>query len=93
MPEEKLEKIMHWELKIKDQILYFSDYAEVVEGNMVFLNINCESEEEIINIYEKLSEGGKIYMELQDTFWGAKFATLIDKYGINWSLNYQKTGE
>jgi PhnB protein len=29
-------------------------------------------------------------MELQDTFWGAKYAKVKDKYGYTWDLNYQK---
>ena len=26
-------------------------------------------------------------MPLQDTFWGASFGMLVDKYGISWMLN------
>ena len=27
-------------------------------------------------------------MPLQDTFWGAKFGMLTDKFGINWMFNH-----
>ena len=27
---------------------------------------------------------------VDDTFWGARFGSLIDKFGINWMLNYDK---
>ena len=27
-------------------------------------------------------------MPLQDTFWGAHFGTLIDRFGIGWMFNY-----
>jgi PhnB protein len=29
-------------------------------------------------------------MELQDTFWGAKYGKVKDRFGISWDLNYQK---
>jgi uncharacterized glyoxalase superfamily protein PhnB len=35
-------------------------------------------------------EGASVGMPLQDTFWGARFGMLCDKYGINWMLNWQK---
>ena len=34
-----------------------------------------------------LAEGGKVTGPLQDTFWGAKFGTLTDAYGIHWMFN------
>jgi PhnB protein len=38
--------------------------------------------------FAALSEGGKVTMELQDTFWGARFGMLQDKYGFNWMFNH-----
>jgi len=91
LTEDKYDLIMHGEIKIGDQLIYFSDYIGVTKGDIVSLNIECESEEEIKKYYERLKEESKVEMELQDTFWGAKFAHLIDKFGVNWSLNYQKS--
>jgi PhnB protein len=28
-----------------------------------------------------------VTMPLQDTFWGARFGMLIDKFGVSWMLN------
>ncbi len=28
-------------------------------------------------------------MELQDTFWGARFGMLKDKFGVDWMFNYE----
>ena len=38
--------------------------------------------------FAALSEGAKITMELQNTFWGARFGMLQDKYGFNWMFNH-----
>lgn len=85
--------IMHGELIFGDNIFYISDGGgdyKVTTGDNVQINLNCDSEEEIKSIYEQLSVGGQIRMELQDTFWGAVFGSLTDAFGITWSLNYQK---
>jgi PhnB protein len=37
-----------------------------------------------------MSDGGKVTMPLQDTFWGATFGMLTDQYGVNWMFNYDK---
>ena len=34
------------------------------------------------------SAGGNVTMPLADAFWGAYFGMLIDKFGINWMVNY-----
>jgi PhnB protein len=29
-------------------------------------------------------------MPLQDTFWGARFGMLVDRFGVSWMFNYDK---
>jgi len=56
----------------------------------VSLMIECESEEEINRLYNALLEGGTAVMELQDTFWGAKYGKVRDPFGYTWDLNFEK---
>ena len=62
----------------------------LVKGNSVSLSLNCSSEEEIKSCYSKLSSGGKADHALENTFWGALFGDLTDKFGNHWLLNYEK---
>jgi PhnB protein len=59
----------------------------VKTGTNVTLNVNFESVSDQEKIFNKLSKGGNITMPLQDTFWGARFGMLTDKFGINWMFN------
>lgn len=59
-------------------------------GNNISLALEFESEEEIQNVYDRFSQDGTVLMELQDTFWGAKYAKVKDPYGVIWDLNYTK---
>ena len=64
---------------------------EVYPGNTVKLCLNCSSNEEIHTIFTNLSGGGKVTMPLHQSFWGATFGELTDKYGMHWMLNYSKS--
>ena len=61
-----------------------------IKGNAVSMALNCSSDEEIRTVYEKLSAGGNKDHALEETFWGATFGDLTDKYGNHWLLNYEK---
>ena len=50
--------------------------------------IHCESLEEIERLFAALAEKGDVTMALQNTFWGARFGTLTDQFGIRWALNF-----
>ncbi len=51
------------------------------------------SEEEIHSIYQTLSKDGEIKMELQDTFWGARYAVETDQFGLTGEKNLNKGQE
>lgn len=84
--------IMNAFIKWGNNEMMFSDVPEgaVRVGTNNYISITCDSEEQVDNIYKKLSEGAKINMELQDTFWGSKFASLIDKFGVAWYLGWDR---
>ena len=61
-----------------------------VDGN-ISLSLGTDDEAEGTRVFNKLSEGGKVDMPLQDAFWGAKFGIFKDKYGIEWMVNIDKS--
>ncbi len=83
--------ILHSSLRNGPFGIMASDWPgnEAKQGNNVQLNIDCASIEEIEKLFKALSQGGKIVQPLADTFWGARFGMLIDKFSIHWMLNCQ----
>ena len=49
--------------------------------------VKCETEEEIDGLYEKLSKGGSVLMELNKYPFSKKFGWVQDRFGISWQLN------
>lgn len=49
--------------------------------------VNCENENELESLFQKLSEGGSIMMPLDNYGFSKKFGWTSDKYGVSWQLN------
>jgi len=93
MPKKMKDCILHATLVKEGLILMGSDMVPqqgLIKGNAVSLSLNCSSEAEIKARYAKLSAGGSADHALENTFWGAIFGGLTDRYGNHWLLNYDK---
>jgi PhnB protein len=93
MPPKMKDSILHATLINGGVIIMASDMAcedGIVKGNTISLMLHCSSEEEIKSCYAKLSADGKANHPLEDTFWGAVFGDLTDKFGNRWLLSYTK---
>jgi PhnB protein len=95
MPADKQDLIMHSTLTKGSWVLVGSDMMrdKAIMGDSVGITLDCESEEEIRTIFDKLARGGEIFMPVEDAFWGALFGMVTDKYGIEWMLNYTKPSQ
>ena len=91
-PDDK-NLVMHIELPILGgHVLMGTDAPEsmgmkVIPGNHVHINLEPETRKETKRLFDALSAGGKVTMELQDMFWGAYYGSFTDKFGINWMVN------
>jgi len=90
--EEQKNRIMHATFKAGDLIFMCSDTNDhmgpVAAGTNVSLSLNFPDVESIDKTFNALSEGGNVTMPLQDTFWGARFGMITDKYGFHWMFNH-----
>ena len=91
-PDCMADKILHATIRNGKLALMASDMPpeRLVQGNAQSLMLDCDSEEEIKNLYQKLSSNGLVTHALQQNYWGATFGALTDKYGNHWLLNFNK---
>jgi PhnB protein len=91
LPEEAKNLVMHSRLNISGSNVMFSDVfpgMPFVEGNNVSLSLVSKDIDEVKAIFHKLKDGGKVGMELQETFWSKCYGSLKDKFGIEWQFNF-----
>ena len=93
MPSEMGAKILHSSLTKNNLILMASDMMgnNIVKGNSISLCVICSSDEEINSFFSKLSTGGTVVEPLHQSFWGATFGSLTDKFGITWIFKFLHT--
>jgi len=53
---------------------------------------NLESEEEINTLWEQLSEGGSVLMELQEYPFSKRYGWLADRFGLSWQISVADVG-
>jgi predicted 3-demethylubiquinone-9 3-methyltransferase (glyoxalase superfamily) len=53
----------------------------------VSIFITCESEEEFVKLFQRLSEAGQILMPPGNYGFSQKFAWVNDRYGVSWQIN------
>lgn len=93
LPEEDKQLILHIELPILGgHVLMASDAPQsmgfkVNFGNNYYINLEPDTRAETKRLFDALSAGGNVSMDLQDMFWGAYFGSCTDKYGVNWMFN------
>ncbi len=92
LPEEAKERIMHTRLSIDGSNVMFSDTfpgQEYIQGNNVTLALVSHNTDDLTSWFEQLKEGGKVDMELQETFWSKLYGQVTDKFGVHWQLNFE----
>ena len=87
------DKIMHIELPIGENVLMGNDVPEYMgrvneNENRSKIAVNAESREEADRLFNGLSAGGQVEMPIAESPWGSYFAMFRDKYGIEWTVDF-----
>jgi len=92
-PTEWRKRVMHATLSVGDQLLQGSDSPpgqyQKPQGFSIAIALSDATEAE--RIFKALSENGKVQMQLEETFWALRFGYLIDRFGVPWMINCEKS--
>ncbi len=93
VPEDEANKIMRIVLPIGGNTLLANDVPAAMgrvseSENRSKISVSAESREEADRIFEGLSVGGTVEMPMDESPWGTSFAMLRDKYGIEWTVEF-----
>jgi len=58
-----------------------------MDGN-VCLTVSCETIDETHEIFNRLKDGGRVSLDLQEVFFTKCLGSLTDKFGLNWFVVY-----
>ena len=86
LPAEWKGKILHARIEIGETVVMGADIPESQPMRSAYLTLVLDSAEEAERIYGLLSDGGQIFMKMEETFFASRFAMLRDKFGTSWML-------
>jgi len=90
-PEDFKNKILHASFYFGKYMMFASDMMPKKLGDSVHPNIamslGLHDEKFALEIFNKLSEGGKINVPFKKQFWGDWHGNFMDRFGIRWMVN------
>lgn len=98
VPEKEANKIMRIVLPIGENTLIANDVPESMgpvneNENRSKIAINAETKKEADRLFNGLSEGGVVEMPMAQSPWDTYFAMFRDKYGIEWTVEFDPNGQ
>ena len=84
--------IIHAKMNIGDTVLIANDVPPNVFKKMrsVYLYLSVDSTKEAERVHKLLSEGGEIFMPMEETFYATRFSMLRDRFGVSWTIIHER---
>ena len=94
-PPEMQDKVLHAALQADGAMFTGADAPpnqfEKATGVSVLLSLDDPDQAD--RVFNAMSDGGKVQMPIQETFWAKRFGMFIDKFGIPWMVNISERAE
>jgi PhnB protein len=79
-------KILHARMSLGGTELLGADIHTFQPMRSAYLSLTVDSIDEAERINALLSDGGQVFMPMQETFFAHRFAMLRDRFGTSWML-------
>ena len=87
---ELKDAVLHARISIGDTELMGADIPNAQPMRSAYLSLGVQSDAEAERIFSALSDGGEVFMPMQETFFATRFAQLRDQFGINWMIIHER---
>jgi PhnB protein len=92
VPGDRKDAVLYARMQIGDTELMGSDAPTERFQPMrsAYLSLTVSSIDQAERIYALLSDGGEIFMPMEETFFAFRFAMLRDKFGTSWMVLHER---
>ena len=93
-PADWSHKVMHGSVRVGGAELMGGDVppGQYAAPQGFSLSLRLSDTSEARRIFQALSDGGRVTMPLEPTFWAALFGMVVDRFGIPWLINCEGAG-
>ena len=88
-PEWK-DAVLHARVSIGDNELMAADIPNAEPMRSAYLALRVDSDIEAERVFSALSDGGRVLMPIQETFFASRFGQVQDRFGINWMILHER---
>jgi len=84
-PEMK-DQVLHAQMTIANAELMGADVPNAEPTRSAYLSISADSDADAERMFHALSDGGEVFMPMQETFFATRFGMCRDRFGVGWML-------
>jgi PhnB protein len=78
--------VLHARMTLGGAEISGADVPHAEPMRSAYLALTVDSVEEAERIYALLTDGGEIFMKMEETFFATRFAMFRDRFGTSWML-------
>ena len=90
IPENWKNAVLHARMEIGNTLVMAADIPGAEPMRSAYLTLRFDIIAEAERVYNVLSDGGDIFMKMEETFYAYRFAMLRDRFGTSWMLLCEK---
>ncbi len=88
-PEWK-DAVLHARIIVGDTELMGADIPNAQPMRSAYLSLSVQSDGEAERLFSTLSDGGEVFIPMQETFFATRFGQCRDRFGINWMILHER---
>ena len=82
--------VLHARILIGDAELMAADIPNAEPMRSAYLTLRMDSNTEAERVFAVLSDGGRVLMPIEETFFAFRFGQVQDQFGINWMILHER---
>lgn len=86
VPSEWKDAVLHARIALGDTQLMGADIPNAEPMRSAYLSLGVGSDAEAERMFSALSDGGRVLIPMQETFFATRFGQVQDRFGINWMV-------
>ena len=90
VPADWKNAILHARVEIGKTVVMGADIPAAEPMRSAYLTLRVDTDEEAERLYALLSDGGQIFMKMEETFFASRFAMVRDRFGTSWMLLHER---
>jgi len=87
VPAHWKDAVLHAQLEFGNAVIMGADIPDRYEPmRSAYVSLTVDSVAEAERVYALLTDGGEVFMKMEETFFAKRFAMFRDRFGTSWML-------